>query len=83
MHDTMQRYDLVKIPPSEGKKSSTTNEDPLFYNDFKGDDLNIRYGGLHKGDVPRYRRLGGQSHSIFTQSRMLIGLIIQLGGLLD
>lgn len=83
MHDTMQRYNPVKIPRSEGKKSTSTNEDPLFYNDFKGDDLNIRYGGLHKGDVPRYRRLGGQSRFISMQSGILIGLMIQLGGLLD
>jgi hypothetical protein len=26
-----------------------------FYSDRKGDPLNIRYGGLHAGDVPKYR----------------------------
>ncbi|KAJ7293452.1 NRDE-2, necessary for RNA interference-domain-containing protein [Mycena rebaudengoi] len=26
----------------------------LFYSDRKGDPLNIRYGGLHAGDVPKY-----------------------------
>ncbi|GAA5907948.1 nuclear exosome regulator NRDE2 [Sporobolomyces salmoneus] len=33
-------------------------EKPLFYESRKGDDLNIVYGGLHRGDVPRYYRLG-------------------------
>ncbi|GAA5922599.1 uncharacterized protein JCM15063_003358 [Sporobolomyces koalae] len=33
-------------------------EKPLFYESRKGDDLNIAYGGLHRGDVPRYRRDG-------------------------
>ena len=27
---------------------------PLFYSDRKGDQLNLTYGGLHAGDVPRY-----------------------------
>lgn len=40
-------------PPPEPDK-------PLFYSSRQPDDLNIRYGGLHRGDVPRYRRLGGQ-----------------------
>ena len=26
----------------------------LFYSDRRGDSLNIQYGGLHTGDVPRY-----------------------------
>ena len=33
-------------------------EKPLFYESRKGDDLNIVYGGLHRGDIPRYRREG-------------------------
>ncbi|GAA6015188.1 hypothetical protein JCM11491_000498 [Sporobolomyces phaffii] len=33
-------------------------ERPLFYESRKGDDLNIVYGGLHRGDVARYRRQG-------------------------
>ncbi|GAA5950440.1 hypothetical protein JCM3765_004549 [Sporobolomyces pararoseus] len=33
-------------------------EKPLFYESRKGDDLNIVYGGLHRGDIPRYYRQG-------------------------
>lgn len=28
---------------------------PLFYSDRKGDTLNLTYGRLHTGDIPRYR----------------------------
>lgn len=35
-------------------------EKPLFYSDRKADDLNVKYGGLHRGDIPRYRRSGGE-----------------------
>ncbi|KPV78517.1 uncharacterized protein RHOBADRAFT_50976 [Rhodotorula graminis WP1] len=45
-------------------RSSRVNEDsasdkPLFYESRRGDENNLRYGGLHRGDVPKYRRLGG------------------------
>jgi hypothetical protein len=32
----------------------------VFYSDRKGDHLNVRYGGLHAGDVPKYRLVGGK-----------------------
>lgn len=32
----------------------------VFYTDRKGDRLNVRYGGLHAGDVPKYRLVGGR-----------------------
>ncbi|GAA6058551.1 hypothetical protein JCM10212_006990 [Sporobolomyces blumeae] len=31
---------------------------PLFYESRRGDDLNVAYGALHRGDVSRYRRQG-------------------------
>ena len=31
----------------------------FFYSDRKGDLLNIQYGGLHGGDIPKYRLVGG------------------------
>ncbi|KAK7059081.1 hypothetical protein VNI00_001705 [Paramarasmius palmivorus] len=34
-------------------RSSDSNS-RLFYSDWKGDPLNIQYGGIHKGDIPRY-----------------------------
>lgn len=38
----------------------STSEVRIFYSDKRGDEFNIRYGGLNKGDIPRYRRLGGE-----------------------
>jgi hypothetical protein len=32
----------------------------VFYTDRKGDRLNVRYGGLHTADVPKYRLVGGK-----------------------
>lgn len=32
----------------------------LFYSDSQGDKMNIQYGGLHAGDVPRYRMVAGK-----------------------
>lgn len=34
-------------------------ERPVFYESRRGDENNIRYGGLHRGDIPRYRRAAG------------------------
>ncbi|KAF8167773.1 NRDE-2, necessary for RNA interference-domain-containing protein [Crassisporium funariophilum] len=31
----------------------------FFYSDRKGDSMNIQYGGLHAGDVPKYRLIDG------------------------
>ena len=33
----------------------------FFYSDRKGDLLNIQYGGLHAGDIPKYRIVGGMA----------------------
>ena len=44
------RPEKVELPASTSR--------PTFYSDRKGDTLNIKYGGLHAGDVPRYRPVG-------------------------
>ncbi|KAF8973700.1 NRDE-2, necessary for RNA interference-domain-containing protein [Flammula alnicola] len=31
----------------------------FFYSDRKGDPMNIQYGGLHSGDIPKYHLVGG------------------------
>lgn len=58
-------WKLVKVPLAESRAAepppAPVTEARLFYVDKRGDDFNIRYGGLHKGDIPRYRRLGGAS----------------------
>ncbi|GAA6036634.1 hypothetical protein JCM8097_001263 [Rhodosporidiobolus ruineniae] len=43
--------------PAEPASSSST-EKPLFYSSRKGDLQNLQYGGIHRGDVPRYTRFG-------------------------
>lgn len=41
----------------EDRKRS--DEKPLYYSDRVGDPLNLRYGGLHAGDVPKYKLFAG------------------------
>ncbi|GAA6004312.1 hypothetical protein JCM10207_000663 [Rhodosporidiobolus poonsookiae] len=65
---TGKTYDLVPVPsssstqlasqPSDTAASTSSIEKPLFYSSRRGDDFNIRYGGLHRGDIPKYRRTG-------------------------
>lgn len=43
----------------EGSIHAGRAESPLlFYSDRKGDPLNLRYGGLYAGDIPKYRLVG-------------------------
>lgn len=45
-----------KLKAEEDAKRQVDLDTPrLFYSDRKGDPLNVRYGGLHSGDVPKYR----------------------------
>ena len=37
----------------------------FFYSDRKGDLLNIQYGGLHAGDIPKYRLVGSMTVRYF------------------
>ncbi|KAL8278570.1 hypothetical protein RQP46_009062 [Phenoliferia psychrophenolica] len=63
---TDKPYKLVKsLLNNDGKRPESPPPPPqekdekrLFYSDRRGDEYNIRYGSLHKGDIPRYRRLG-------------------------
>ncbi|GAA5834455.1 hypothetical protein JCM9279_004321 [Rhodotorula babjevae] len=64
-------YQLVQAPQgdeidtlpaairSERVENAASTDKPLFYESRRGDENNLRYGGLHRGDIPRYRRLGG------------------------
>ena len=38
----------------------SAKEGLVYFADRKGDPLNVRYGGLHSGDVPKYRLVGGK-----------------------
>ena len=37
-----------------GVQQSTWDSRPLFFSDRKGDQLNVTYGGIHAGDIPKY-----------------------------
>ncbi|KAL0951362.1 hypothetical protein HGRIS_008066 [Hohenbuehelia grisea] len=60
-HRKFKRRD-EDVQPSKDEQdhhlsTASTNEQtgrPLFYSDRKGDPLNVTYGGLHAGDVPKY-----------------------------
>ncbi|KAG9222676.1 hypothetical protein CCMSSC00406_0004590 [Pleurotus cornucopiae] len=42
------------VPPESGQGSSKR----VYYSDPKGDPLNVLYGGLHAGDVPKHHLVG-------------------------
>lgn len=42
----------------EATTTTTSSERRVFAVDTKGDDFNLQYGGLYKGDIPRHRRIG-------------------------
>ena len=42
----------------------------FFYSDRKGDLLNIQYGGLHAGDIPKYRLVGGMKVKYLIRSNI-------------
>ena len=47
-----------KIPPPETQLVESTQH--IFYSDQKGDQMNLQYGALHSGDIPKYRPVGGK-----------------------
>jgi hypothetical protein len=53
---TVQDDERLKAEEHRQRKGTPA----VFYTDRKGDRLNIRYGGLYAGDVPKYRLVGGK-----------------------
>jgi hypothetical protein len=51
-HVENQSPDVVSAPERDEVQH-------IYYSDRKGDFLNIQYGGLHAGDVPKYHLAGG------------------------
>jgi hypothetical protein len=45
-----------------------TLQDRLFYSDRRGDFLNIQFGGLHVGDVPKYHVVDSMIESLLCGS---------------
>ena len=61
----------VKDDQNEKQQNLTKVEfNRFFYSDRKGDLLNIQYGGLHAGDIPKYRLVGGMTAIYFSQSNI-------------
>ncbi|KAF9527838.1 NRDE-2, necessary for RNA interference-domain-containing protein [Crepidotus variabilis] len=61
--------DYEKLPESfvkDAKSSSALESNQLFYSDRRGDVLNVQYGGLHTGDIPRYH--------VVSNSKRVLGL---------
>src|ERR1700722_6037925 len=54
LDDRMKSKDDRRRKNDNDMNTSRTSSPPLFYSDRKGDPLNVRYGGLHTGDVPKY-----------------------------
>lgn len=48
--------DDERLKAEEDRKRA---EKSVYFSDRKGDSLNVRYGGLHAGDVPKYRLYAG------------------------
>lgn len=57
---------------SPGGKEKVTTEDTLqnqvFYSDRRGDFLNIQFGGLHVGDVPKYQVIDSMVKLLSTEA---------------
>jgi hypothetical protein len=54
--DSVQDDERLKAMEDRQRKDAL----PAFYSDRKGDRLNITYGGIHAGDIPKYRLVGGK-----------------------
>jgi hypothetical protein len=57
----------AKEDQTDPKQQNPTNLEfsRFFYSDRKGDLLNIHYGALHAGDIPKYRIVGGMTAKYF------------------
>lgn len=67
-----KRHKHRRKPRSSSRSRHVENQSPgvvtaperdefqrIYYSDRKGDSLNIQYGSLHAGDVPKYHLAGG------------------------
>lgn len=63
--EILQNGESASIIPDRPNFKTLDDESAwrLFYSDKRGDMLNIQFGGLHVGDVPKYHLVGGMSFS--------------------
>ncbi|GJE85747.1 NRDE-2, necessary for RNA interference-domain-containing protein [Phanerochaete sordida] len=89
-HDRPKYQDADSVPGSrERKQYSATVPEELtyssFYSDRKGDILNVTYGGIHAGDIPKYRpiargrRVLGLGYAFFVTQRGQRAIEIDVG----
>jgi hypothetical protein len=52
--DERQKAEEDRIYRNEDATIGGDGALPLFYSDRRGDSLNVRFGGLHAGDVPKH-----------------------------
>lgn len=50
----------VSIPRESVENLAADSATRSFYSDRKGDILNVKYGGLHAGDVPKYNLVASE-----------------------
>lgn len=70
--------DLTQLHQDERLKAEDDRkrkDSVLFYSDRKGDALNLQYGRLHAGDVPKYRLIGGMLLFGFTNDWLIISKV--------
>ena len=63
----LQEGESTSLMPDRSNLKTLDDESTwrLFYSDRRGDMLNIQFGGLHVGDVPKYHLVDGISFSHF------------------
>ncbi|PPQ67070.1 hypothetical protein CVT25_005671 [Psilocybe cyanescens] len=54
------------------KSGDSEKPNLLFYSDYRGDLMNIRYGGPHTGDIPRYRMVAGGRNVLGLPKAMVV-----------
>lgn len=56
--DALKAQEDASLRREEAYNIQRPGSPPLYFTDRKGDPLNVQYGGLHAGSVPRYYLVG-------------------------
>jgi len=63
-HKSTRSRETSREKEREDASTNDTLVDRIFYSDRRGDFLNIQFGGLHIGDVPKYRLVDSMIQSL-------------------
>lgn len=74
VHPSIQLRDDERLKEEDDRK---LKEPILFYSDRKGDILNLQYGRLHAGDVPKYRLVGGTLLFSSSNDRLMMCKVVE------